>query len=218
MDARFYALFAGKHTSVDLRKEPVHFSYLYFKRVADIVAVLLTAPAAILLITGCGLAILLSMGRPIFFIQNRTGKHGRVFRMYKLRTMRCCTATPVSATATNDARVTPLGRLLRISHFDELPQLWNILKGEMTLIGPRPEQPELVEAYRASLPGYDLRHTVVPGLTGWAQVYYGYAADLEETRAKLEHDLFYVSNFGPAIDLRILVRTLIIYSNLKYVR
>jgi lipopolysaccharide/colanic/teichoic acid biosynthesis glycosyltransferase len=158
------------------------------------------------------------MGRPVFFVQNRTGKGGRIFRMYKLRSMQRCQSGIVVATAINDARVTPFGRFLRLSHLDELPQLWNIVKGDMTLIGPRPEQPALVEVYRAELPGYDLRHSVVPGLTGWAQVYYGYAADLEETRTKLEHDLHYVYNFGPVIDLKILVRTVRVYSNLTYVR
>ena len=122
------------------------------------------------------------------------------------------------ATAKNDPRITPLGRFLRISHVDELPQLWNILKGDMTLIGPRPEQPELVEAYRSALSDYDLRHTVVPGLTGWAQVYYGYAADLQETTDKLAYDLYYVQNIGPTIDLKILVRTFTVYANLQYVR
>jgi len=161
---------------------------------------------------------MLLMGRPVFFVQNRTGKGGRIFRMYKLRTMQCCPSEAVVATLKNDPRVTPFGRFLRLSHLDEIPQLWNILKGDMTLIGPRPEQPELVEAYRAAMPEYDLRHTVVPGLTGWAQVYYGYAANVEETRTKLDYDLHYIANFGPAIDLKILARTVAVYANLDYVR
>jgi lipopolysaccharide/colanic/teichoic acid biosynthesis glycosyltransferase len=194
-------------------------SYAAVKRFLDFVFVALAALPALILIVGCGLAILVVMGRPVFFVQKRTGKGGRIFRMYKLRSMQKAQSREIiAATAINDPRVTPLGRFLRHSHLDELPQLWNIVKGDMTLIGPRPEQPELVEVYRAALPGYDLRHSVVPGLTGWAQVYYGYAADVEETRTKLEHDLYYVSNFGPAIDVKILMRTISVYSNLTYVR
>ena len=192
--------------------------YTTVKRAIDLLFVVLAAPIAILLVAGCGLVILILMGRPVFFVQNRIGKGGRIFRMCKLRTMQQRPSGAVVATAKNDPRITSFGRFLRVSHLDEVPQLWNIAKGEMSLIGPRPEQPELVEVYRASLPGYDLRHTVVPGLTGWAQVYYGYASNVEETRIKLEHDLHYVSNLGPEIDLKILVRTILVYSNLNYVR
>lgn len=197
---------------------PPRLDYAEVKRAMDLVFVALAALPALLLIAGCVLAILLRMGRPVFFVQDRTGQGGRTFRMYKLRSMQHCPSGTVVATLKDDPRITPLGRFLRVSHFDELPQLWNIVKGDMTLIGPRPEQPALVEAYRAALPGYDLRHIVVPGLTGFAQVYCGYAADVEETRTKLEHDLHYVSNFGPALDLQILMRTILVYSNLRYVR
>jgi lipopolysaccharide/colanic/teichoic acid biosynthesis glycosyltransferase len=213
MNTRSFVWLAGQ--GIGTVRRP---NYAAVKRATDFLFVALAALPAIILIAGCGLAILLLMGRPVFFVQNRTGKGGRIFRMYKLRSMQQCQSRIVRATATNDPRVTPFGRFLRLSHLDELPQLWNIVKGDMTLIGPRPEQPELVEIYRAELPGYDLRHSVVPGLTGWAQVYYGYAADIDETRTKLEHDVYYVSNFGPAIDLKILVRTIMVYSNLTYVR
>lgn len=194
-------------------------SYVQLKRAIDILVVLLCAPVALLLVAGCGVAILLTMGRPVFFVQSWTGLGGRVFPMYKLRTMQQQSSSPhVLATSRNDPRITSTGRFLRLSHLDELPQLWNILKGDMTLIGPRPEQPELVEVYRSSLADYDLRHSVMPGLTGWAQVYYGYAADLQETHDKLAFDLYYVQNIGPAIDLKILARTFMIYSNPNYVR
>lgn len=212
MNARSFVWLAGLGSGTVRRP-----SYATVKRAMDFLFVALAALPAIMLIAACGLAILLLMGRPVFFVQNRTGKGGRIFRMYKLRSMQC-QSSMVVATAINDPRVTPFGRFLRLSHLDELPQLWNIVKGDMTLIGPRPEQPKLVEVYSAELPGYDLRHSVVPGLTGFAQVYYGYAADVEETRIKLEHDLYYVSNFGPTIDLKILVRTILIYSNLTYAR
>ncbi|MBB6469929.1 lipopolysaccharide/colanic/teichoic acid biosynthesis glycosyltransferase [Aminobacter lissarensis] len=196
----------------------VRLDYSWAKRAIDIVVVILGAPAAILVIAGCCLAIFLKMGRPVFFAQDRTGLGGRVFKMYKLRTMNPRSSSGGEATSKDDPRVTPLGRFLRRSHFDELPQLWNILKGDMTLIGPRPEQPQLVAAYRSSLSDYDLRHTVVPGLTGCAQVYYGYASDLRETQAKLFYDLYYVHNIGPALDFQIAMRTFRVYSDPHYVR
>jgi lipopolysaccharide/colanic/teichoic acid biosynthesis glycosyltransferase len=197
---------------------PVRLDYSWAKRAVDIVVVILGAPAAILVIGACCLAIFLKMGRPVFFVQDRTGLGGRVFKMYKLRTMNPRSSSGGEATSKDDPRVTPLGRFLRRSHFDELPQLWNILRGEMTLIGPRPEQPQLVAAYRSSLSDYDLRHTVVPGLTGCAQVYYGYASDLRETQAKLFYDLYYVHNIGPALDFQIAMRTFRVYSDPHYVR
>jgi lipopolysaccharide/colanic/teichoic acid biosynthesis glycosyltransferase len=184
----------------------------------DLLFVVLAAPVAALLIAGLGIAILLVMGPPVFFVQDRTGLGGRIFRMYKLRTMQQSTRGKAVATAKNDPRITPLGRFLRVSHLDELPQLWNIFSGEMSLIGPRPEQPQLVEAYRTMLPDYDLRHSVVPGLTGWAQVNCDYAADVEETRAKLAYDLHYIRNVGPALDLKIFLRTFVVCSSMNYVR
>ncbi|MDW6023077.1 sugar transferase [Mesorhizobium sp. BAC0120] len=194
------------------------FHYVEVKRIFDILFVVLVAPATILLLAICALAILVSMGRPILFRQERVGKGGRVFNMCKLRTMETRHGSGVVATVRDDPRITPLGHWLRLAHFDELPQLWNILKGDMSLIGPRPEQPALVEAYRMALPEYDLRHSVVPGLTGWAQVYYGYAADLDETRQKLIFDLYYVRNISFRLDLKIFLRTFMIYANSKYVR
>ena len=138
--------------------------------------------------------------------------------MLKLRTMGVSPVVKSIATATDDPRITPLGKILRRLHFDELPQLWNILVGEMSFIGPRPEQPDLVAYYHSVIPHYDLRHSVTPGLTGWAQVCFGYAADVQETKTKLEYDLYYVHNFGLGLDLLIVVRTILIYSNPLYVR
>lgn len=188
------------------------------RRGVDLAVVALCAPAVVLMIGGCALLIYLLMGRPIFFVQDRVGRGGRIFSMYKLRTM--INHAPVSAHATvhNDSRVTPLGRFLRLSHLDELPQLWNILKGDMTLIGPRPEQPALVQSYLDIIPAYGLRHSVAPGLTGYAQVYYGYAANVEETRIKLEYDLHYIEHRCLKLDIKILIRTLLVYSNPNYVR
>jgi lipopolysaccharide/colanic/teichoic acid biosynthesis glycosyltransferase len=189
------------------------------KRLLDILIVLMVGPAAIIVIALAAVAILVCMGRPVLFFNDRVGQNGRLFRMVKLRTMACGSPSRVvSATAVNDPRVTPLGRILRRSHFDELPQLWNILLGDMTLIGPRPEQPQLVAYYRENIPHYDLRHTVKPGLTGWAQVSFGYAADIEETRRKLTYDLEYVQRYGPKMDLITACKTLQVYLDPRLVR
>jgi lipopolysaccharide/colanic/teichoic acid biosynthesis glycosyltransferase len=201
------------------QSEPSRGLYSKSKRLIDVVIVLLIAPAVLIVIAIAGLAIAVAMGRPIFFLSDRVGWKGRTFRMVKLRTMAPSSGNQVpAATEKDDPRITPLGRLLRRSHFDELPQLWNILLGDMTLVGPRPEQPELVAYYRDHLPDYDLRHTVRPGLTGWSQVSFGYAADLAETREKLVYDLEYVERYGPKIDLITAWKTLQVYFDPRFVR
>src|SRR5690606_11366930 len=108
----------------------------------------------------------------------------------------------------SDPRVTPVGRLLRRTHVDELPQLWNVLKGDMSLVGPRPERPELNERLRAMIPYYDMRHLLKPGITGWAQVRYPYGASVEDAIAKLEHDIYYVKHASLAFDVHILWLTI----------
>jgi lipopolysaccharide/colanic/teichoic acid biosynthesis glycosyltransferase len=192
--------------------------YLGIKRTLDLAIVLAAAMPVLLVIGGVALAILVSMGRPIFFMQPRVGRGGRVFTMLKLRTMVPNGDAHAKATDKADARVTPLGRFLRCSHLDELPQLWNILTGDMTLIGPRPEQPALVARYSELIPHYDLRHAVTPGLSGWSQVCYGYAATDHETTEKLTYDLHYVQNIGPVMDAKIAARTVRVYMNPSFVR
>lgn len=193
--------------------------YDAFKRIADIIFVLLAMPAVLVILVCASLAILITMGRPVLFVQDRVGLYGRVFRMYKLRTMRIRAADePQIATAKNDNRITPLGRIMRRYHIDELPQLWNVLKGDMTLIGPRPEQPDLVMQYSECLPEYTLRHLVRPGISGWSQVQFGYASTLEETRKKLEFDIFYLENFGPVLDAKIVIKTFIVLFDPDHVR
>ena len=192
--------------------------YRIVKRAVDLGVVLLTAPAVLVIVAMCAVLIAILMGRPIFFMQDRVGLHGRVFRMIKLRTMQARPASGSRATTKQDPRITPLGQVLRRSHLDELPQLLNILLGHMTLIGPRPEQPELAALYSTVIPNYDLRHLVRPGLSGLAQVYSGYAADVSETRSKLAYDLLYIQHFGPAMDLHVVLRTILIYCDPMYVR
>ena len=177
------------------------------KRACDLLIVAAAAPAALLLIALAGLATLVTSGRPVFFIQKRVGLHGRIFKMVKLRTMANSQSVLAVATSVQDNRITRVGRLLRIYRIDELPQLLNVLKGEMSLIGPRPEQPALVDEYRRHLPNFDDRHLVKPGITGLAQVMYGYASNLKETRNKLRYDLIYVRNSSLALEAQIAVRT-----------
>jgi lipopolysaccharide/colanic/teichoic acid biosynthesis glycosyltransferase len=139
------------------------------KRLFDLAGVIAAAPAALLII-GCAAALIaLSSGLPIFFTQERIGLCGRRFRIFKLRTMRQTASAPVTAQV-GDARVTSIGRILRQYRIDELPQLLNIFLGDMSLIGPRPEQPALVETYRELIRGFDERHLVRPGITGLAQI------------------------------------------------
>lgn len=183
-------------------------SYGSFKRCIDIGVVILMAPIALTLGGLAALAIMGTMGGPVIFTQERVGRNGRVFRMHKLRTMTVHGSSGrQTATSEGDCRITPLGKVLRRYRIDELPQLYNVLKGDMSLIGPRPEQPQLVEEYRQLIPHYDLRHAVQPGLSGWAQVSFGYASTVEETRTKLTYDLFYVKEFGLALDVEIAVAT-----------
>jgi lipopolysaccharide/colanic/teichoic acid biosynthesis glycosyltransferase len=195
-----------------------HEIYATVKRAFDIVIVFATAPAVMLVIAIAASAILIAEGRPVFFVHNRVGRGGRIFPMLKLRTMKPTWDADRTATVEHDPRITPLGRFLRRSHIDELPQIWNILLGHMTLIGPRPEQPALVETYREKLPNYDARHAVTPGLTGLAQVELGYASDLFETEKKLAYDLRYIELYGPNTDFLIVLRTIKIFFDPRYVR
>jgi lipopolysaccharide/colanic/teichoic acid biosynthesis glycosyltransferase len=193
-------------------------SYLRAKRVLDVVVVLLIAVPALAVFLGSAMAIAVTMGSPILIVQNRVGLNGRVFRLFKLRTMTLQPKRSDFATLPNDPRVTVLGKLLRKTHLDEIPQLWNVLIGDMSLVGPRPEQAHLVAKYESIIPNYKLRHAIKPGLSGYAQVYYGYASDVSETYHKLSYDLFYVQHFGLLLDMKILVRTLGVYFDSNYVR
>lgn len=178
------------------------------KRIFDLLAILAAAPAVLLILAIAMLAIVISSGRPIFFIQDRIGLRGRVFPMIKLRTMRAVSASDAVAASIGDQRVTSVGRVLRRYRIDELPQLLNVLKGDMSLIGPRPEQPILVEQYRRVIPDFDHRHLVKPGITGLAQVMYGYASNVEETQIKVEYDRFYVENASMLLEAKIVIWTM----------
>ena len=154
------------------------------------------------------LAILLLDGRPIFYRQNRYGEKGRVFSLYKFRTMKNREEEGSIYTAEGDERITLLGRFLRPARLDELPQLWNVLIGDMSLIGPRAEWVRCVEKYEEEIPYYHLRHEVPPGLTGWAQVNYPYGSSVEDTKEKLRYDLFYIRNHSFLLDFQIVLKTI----------
>ena len=143
----------------------------------------------------------------VFYRQPRVGRDGRVFTMWKFRTMRT-DHDGSEWTGSVDPRVTPFGRLLRRTHLDELPQAINILKGDLSLVGPRPEQPHYVDELTDKIPFYDLRHLVRPGLTGWAQVKFGYAGDERDALEKLQYDFFYLQRQTLGLDVRIVARTL----------
>ena len=177
------------------------------KRGFDIViaAPLLLFSAPLLLLSAAVVA--LSSRGGVFFQQTRVGKDGRVFQLWKLRTMVDSAEAETGAVlaAVNDPRVTRVGRWLRSGRLDEIPQLWNVLSGDMSLVGPRPERPEFTERFAASVPGYGLRHSARPGLTGLAQVSGDYSTEPE---IKLRYDLAYLNNWSLALDVSILLRTL----------
>jgi sugar transferase (PEP-CTERM system associated) len=179
------------------------------RRVNDIVLVLFgfLATAPVLLLTA--FAIKLEDGGPVLYRQERIGLEGRPFTLYKFRSMREDAerdGTPAWA-AERDMRITAIGRIIRKLRIDELPQFWNVLRGDMTLVGPRPERPYFVHQFSQSIPFYDFRHVVRPGITGWAQVSFRYGASLEDTRRKLSYDLYYIKNRGALLDIVILLKT-----------
>ncbi len=155
------------------------------------------------------LAVKLSSPGPVFFRQQRVGRHGEPFMVLKFRTMRqdAESATGAVWAGKNDPRVTKVGRFMRKTRLDEIPQLWNVLRGDMGFVGPRPERPEFVQWLNEQIPYYNLRHIIRPGLTGWAQVRYQYGASLEETRQKLQYDLYYIKHMSVALDLLIIFET-----------
>jgi sugar transferase (PEP-CTERM system associated) len=183
----------------------------YGKRVLDLIGsvlILLVASPFMLLVA---LAIWIESGfkGPIFYHQNRVGLNGRQFHVHKFRSMYTdaeADGKPRWAQA-NDSRVTKVGALIRKTRLDELPQVYNVLRGEMSLVGPRPERPQFVEELSREIPFYDERHRVKPGVTGWAQLCYEYGSTIDDAKQKLEYDLYYVKNASLFLDLIILLET-----------
>ena len=179
------------------------------KRLFDIVASLLLLVLALPLILFFALLVKLDSKGPAFFRQERVGLYGQKFVLLKLRSMRTDAEKDGAKWADkDDPRITRVGNLIRKIRVDELPQVWTVLKGEMSFVGPRPEVPKFVEELDAALPYYAERHMVKPGITGWAQINYPYGASVEDARAKLEYDLYYAKNYTPFLDLLILLQTL----------
>lgn len=178
------------------------------KRALDIVVSLVSLVLCLPLFLIVGLAIWLESGLPILYSQGRSGLHGRSFEMLKFRSMYNDAehAGPQWA-ATGDHRITRVGKWIRKFRIDELPQVINVLRGEMSIIGPRPERPAFVSMLEEQIPFYGLRHSVRPGITGWAQVRYQYGASVEETKTKLEYDLFYIKHLSIILDLAVLFET-----------
>ncbi len=183
--------------------------YHYLKRLCDIfasmVGIVLAAPLFLL----CAALLWLESGRPIFYCQARVGRGGREFTLYKLRTMsaRAESDTDDIYTRRNDPRITKIGRLLRKSRLDELPQLWNVFAGEMSLIGPRAEWTRCAERYEKQIPFYHFRHLVKPGITGWAQVNYPYGESDQDAIEKLKFDLYYIRRYSLKLDAMIALKT-----------
>lgn len=211
------------------RIPPITFSETWFltnfheqqKKVYDRIKILIDYAVSVLMsiffvLTFPFIAILIKINSrgSIFYKQERVGKNGKIFKIYKYRTMRVLNKNGSAETGgpqwagEKDARVTGVGKFLRRARFDEIPQFINILRGEMSLIGPRPERPEFVAQLKEKMPFYDLRHLVKPGLTGWAQLQENYYGTMEENLRKLEYDLFYVKNRNWLLDLIISLRTI----------
>jgi sugar transferase (PEP-CTERM system associated) len=179
------------------------------KRVLDVCVAGVGFVVAFPLMLLTGLAIMLTSPGPLIYHQIRVGQNGKLFTIHKFRSMRADAEKHTGAVwaQKNDARITPIGRFLRRTRLDELPQLWNVIKGDMSLVGPRPERPEFVEELTKQIPFYGQRHAVKPGVTGWAQVSYTYGASVEDALEKLQYDLFYIKHLNLPLDLFIIFKT-----------
>ena len=181
-------------------------------RSTDVLAslVLLAVFWPVMLLTALGIKLTEGLGASVLYRQLRVGQHGNCFFLYKFRTMREDAESDGKArwASSDDDRITPIGHFLRRSRFDELPQLWNVLIGQMSFVGPRPERPEFVDQLMTSVPYYAERHHVKPGLTGWAQLCYPYGASEKDALEKLKFDLYYVKNHSLLFDLAIILQTI----------
>lgn len=184
------------------------FKYLSIKRIIDCSAIVLVFPIALGIAVIAAIAIKLESPGKVFFWQKRVGMNGKVFNMLKFRSMTSDSEKNGSQFAqSNDMRVTYIGKFIRKFRVDEIPQFWNVLRGEMSIIGPRPEQEVFVNEFNKTIPNYSLRHIVRPGITGIAQTEQGYVANAEATITKLEYDLYYIKNMSLLTDAQITLKT-----------
>ena len=192
--------------------EGFRFSAIFrlFRRIVNFTVALIGVIVTLPLLPLAALAVKLSSPGPVLYRQKRVGRGGVIFFCYKFRTMRQDAEADTGATwaQDNDPRITRIGKFLRSSRLDELPQLWCVLRGDMHFVGPRPERPEFVEWLSTEIPYYGVRHTVRPGITGWAQVQYKYGNTLEDAREKLQYDLFYIKNASLGLDFWIVFQTI----------
>jgi sugar transferase (PEP-CTERM system associated) len=183
---------------------------IFYQTVTNVIVAAVGIVIAFPLMVVTALAVRFSSAGPVLYQQVRVGMDGQPFTLYKFRSM--CVNAEVGTGAVwasrDDPRVTAVGRIIRKIRFDELPQLFNVLKGEMAIVGPRPERPEFVKTLAEVIPYYQQRHSVRPGITGWAQINYKYGDTLEDTMVKLEYDLYYIKNMSPSLDCYIIFHTL----------
>ncbi len=214
----FYTLIGGMARTehmyglplIEVLPEPMPAWEQSMKRVLDVTVSLVVLGLGLPLWMAIGLLIRLTSPGPAIYKQQRVGQHGRIFTLYKFRTMYVDAEAhtgPVWAVR-DDPRVTPVGRWLRRWRLDEVPQFWNVLKGDMSLVGPRPERPHFVAQLAREIPLYNRRHRVKPGITGWAQVRWKYDSSLDDVRQKVKFDLFYIENMSLRMDMKIILRTL----------
>lgn len=215
--ASVYEEYTGKIAVENLRPSWLIFSegfrasraVLASKRAGDVVVAVVGLLVAAPIMALTAVAVRLTSAGPALYHQRRVGQHGRIFTVHKFRSMRqdAEKATGAVWASANDDRVTPIGRFLRKTRLDELPQLYNVLRGDMSLVGPRPERPEFVEDLTRQIPFYRQRHVVKPGVTGWAQVCYTYGASVGDALEKLQYELYYIKNMSISLDLFILFKT-----------
>jgi lipopolysaccharide/colanic/teichoic acid biosynthesis glycosyltransferase len=213
---QFYEEWLGKLPVSELERASLLFDirevhgarYARLKRVVDVFAGLIGALVLAVATPFVLIGNVIGNRGPLLYRQTRVGKNNKRFEIVKFRTMRpSASGTPNEWTREDDPRITPFGRILRKTHLDELPQAINMLRGDLSIVGPRPEQPQYVEELLQKLPFYGLRHLVRPGLTGWAQVKYGYAGDERDALEKLQYEFWYLRNQGLLLDARIIGRT-----------
>lgn len=214
----FYTLIGGMARTehmyglplIEVLPEPMAAWEQSTKRLIDLVVALVILLAGLPFWIAIAVLIRLTSAGPAIYRQQRIGQHGRPFTMYKFRTMleNAETETGPVWAQTDDPRYTPIGRWLRKTRLDEVPQFWNVLKGDMSLVGPRPERPYFVDKLSGEIPLYNRRHRVKPGITGWAQVKWKYDSSLDDVRQKVKYDLFYIENVNLRMDFKILFRTI----------
>ena len=213
-----YEMITGKVPIESVRLASLLFSsgcyasrfHLIYKRFASIVISILGLLVSLPLLPFIVLAIKVTSAGPFLYRQERVGRDNVVFRCYKFRTMRADAEADTGPTwaLDDDPRITRVGKFLRMARLDEIPQLWNVMRGDMSLVGPRPERPEFVSDLTRTIPYYSLRHSVRPGITGWAQIRYRYGNSVEDAKEKLRYDLFYIKNMSVGLDILIFLNTI----------